>query len=138
MVITPASAHATSNHPGEPINRELSADVMKIPDPIIEPITIMVPSTRVRPRTSLGALVSVMAARFINSARTSKGLLVRCARLFDGQKACALGGVIKVVAVGEAWKGYRTTELHAALHASIVLGRGNRSIIRDMKFALAL
>jgi len=76
MVITPASAHATSNHPGEPINRELSADVMKMPDPIIEPITIMVPSTRVRPRTSLGALVSVMAARFINSARTSKGLLV--------------------------------------------------------------
>jgi hypothetical protein len=77
IVITPAKAHATSNQPGDPINRELSADVMKMPDPIIEPITIIVPSTRVRPRTSLGAAVSVMVALFINSARTSKGLSVR-------------------------------------------------------------
>jgi hypothetical protein len=77
MVITPASAQATSSQPGEPINLELSAEVMKMPDPIIEPITIIVPSTRVRPRTSLGAVVSAMAARFINSAQTSKGLSVR-------------------------------------------------------------
>jgi hypothetical protein len=80
IVMTPANAHATNNQPGEPIRRELSADVMKMPDPIIEPITIIVPSTRVRPRTSFGELVSVMAAPCINSAPTSKGF---CARLCE-------------------------------------------------------
>src|SRR5688572_22266451 len=51
--MNPASAHATNNQPGAPINRDDSAEVMKIPEPIIEPITIIVPSSRPRPRTSL-------------------------------------------------------------------------------------
>src|ERR1044071_190339 len=52
IVSTPASAHATSSHPGEPTSRDDSAEVMKIPDPIIEPTTIIVASSRLRPRTS--------------------------------------------------------------------------------------
>jgi hypothetical protein len=55
MVITPARAHAASNHPGEPTKRDDSAEVMKIPEPIIEPTTIIVASSKVKPRTSLAA-----------------------------------------------------------------------------------
>src|SRR5438067_2676158 len=51
IVIKPATAHANSNQPGAPINRADSADVMKMPEPIIEPITIIVASTGPRART---------------------------------------------------------------------------------------
>src|SRR5687767_9452860 len=37
IVSTPASAHAAISQPGEPIRRDDSADVIKIPDPIIDP-----------------------------------------------------------------------------------------------------
>ncbi len=40
------------SQPGEPTRRDDSAEVMKIPDPIIEPTTIIVASSRLRPRTS--------------------------------------------------------------------------------------
>ena len=53
IVIKPATAQASSSQPGEPINRADSADVMKMPDPIIEPITIMVASSKPSPRTRL-------------------------------------------------------------------------------------
>ena len=46
-----ANAQATSNHPGEPTSFEDSAETRKIPDPIIDPTTIMVASIRPRPRT---------------------------------------------------------------------------------------
>src|ERR1700756_1563064 len=53
IVSSPATAQARSNQPGAPLNRDDSADVIKIPEPIIEPITIMVasigPSARTRP-----------------------------------------------------------------------------------------
>src|SRR5881396_2456078 len=52
MVSSPATAQASSSQPGAPINRADSADVMKIPDPIIEPTTIMVASIGPRARTS--------------------------------------------------------------------------------------
>src|SRR5215213_9902337 len=51
MVSTPASAQAMISQPGEPTRRDDSAEVMKIPDPIIEPTTIVVASSRLRPRT---------------------------------------------------------------------------------------
>src|SRR4026208_1502357 len=54
IVSTPASAQATSNHPGEPTSRDDSAETIKIPDPIIDPTTIMVASSRLSSRTSLG------------------------------------------------------------------------------------
>src|SRR6476661_4726999 len=55
IVSTPAKAHATSNHPGEPTSRDDSAEVMKMPEPIIDPTTIIVASSRLRPRTSRAA-----------------------------------------------------------------------------------
>src|SRR6185295_4199268 len=54
MVSTPASAQATSNQPGDPTSRDDSAEVMKMPEPIIEPTTIMVASSRLRPRRRFG------------------------------------------------------------------------------------
>ena len=63
IVINPATNHASNNHPGAPINRADSAEVMKIPDPIIDPITIIVASNGPRARTRLvdSALASVMS-----------------------------------------------------------------------------
>src|SRR6266849_1228902 len=58
MVSSPASAHAISNQPGEATSRADSAEVMKIPEPIIDPTTIMLASSRPRPRTSLGVELS--------------------------------------------------------------------------------
>jgi hypothetical protein len=52
IVRTPANAHAASNQPGEPTHRDDSAEVIKIPDPIIEPTTIIVASSRLSSRTS--------------------------------------------------------------------------------------
>src|SRR5207237_2257237 len=51
MVMSPATVQVSSSQPGAPINRADSADVMKMPDPIIEPITIIVASTGPRART---------------------------------------------------------------------------------------
>src|SRR5829696_8228505 len=52
IVSTPARAQAASSQPGDPTRRDDSAEVMKIPEPIIEPTTIIVASSRLRPRTS--------------------------------------------------------------------------------------
>src|SRR5579862_6914424 len=43
--------HAARRLPAEPVCREMSAETMKIPEPIIEPTTIIVESNRLRPRT---------------------------------------------------------------------------------------
>src|SRR5438132_8471157 len=51
-VINPATAQASSSQTGAPINRADSAEVMKTPDPIIDPITIMVASIGPSARTS--------------------------------------------------------------------------------------
>src|SRR5947207_1003165 len=52
IVSRQAIAHARSSQPGAPLSRDDSADVIKIPEPIIDPITIMVASTGPRARTS--------------------------------------------------------------------------------------
>src|SRR5438132_1426663 len=60
IVINPATAQASSSQPGAPIKRADSADVIKTPDPIIDPITIMVassgPSARTRPACGEGSI----------------------------------------------------------------------------------
>src|SRR6185312_1928856 len=56
MVSAPAIAHATSNHPGLPISRAISDETMKIPEPIITPITSMVESNKPRPRANSWAV----------------------------------------------------------------------------------
>src|SRR5207249_3865901 len=54
IVNNPATAHARSNQPGAPLSRDDSAEVMKMPEPIIEPITIIVASIGPSARTSPG------------------------------------------------------------------------------------
>ena len=44
MVSTPVTTHATSSQPGLPSWRAMSADTMKMPEPIIDPTTTMVAS----------------------------------------------------------------------------------------------
>src|SRR2546421_12769513 len=51
MVSSPVRIHVSSSPPAEPVCREISAATMKIPDPIIEPTTIMVPSNNPMART---------------------------------------------------------------------------------------
>jgi hypothetical protein len=53
----------TNNHPGEPTCREMSEETMKMPEPIIEPATSIVESSKPSPRTNFssatgGAVVS--------------------------------------------------------------------------------
>src|SRR5215510_1755052 len=73
IVSTPASAQAISSHPGEPTNRDDSADVIKIPEPIIDPTTIMVASSRLKPRTSLGeASLLIQRARIVPQMNTNQ------------------------------------------------------------------
>ena len=50
-VSTPARAHAISSHPGAPTSRVDSAEVMKIPEPIMDPITSSVASSGPSPRS---------------------------------------------------------------------------------------
>src|SRR5947207_10790903 len=51
MVSKPAIVHASKSQPGAPLSRADSADVIKMPEPIIDPITIMVASIGPRART---------------------------------------------------------------------------------------
>ena len=52
MVSKPATAQASSSQPGAPLSCDDSAEVIKMPDPIIEPITIIVASIGPSVRTS--------------------------------------------------------------------------------------
>ena len=52
MVSTAANTQAARNHPGPPSMRAILAGTMKIPDPIMTPITTMVESNS--PRALLG------------------------------------------------------------------------------------
>jgi hypothetical protein len=44
--MTPASAHTVSSHPAVPTSRTISAETMKMPEPIIAPATSMVASNK--------------------------------------------------------------------------------------------
>ena len=67
-VIRPVTTHAASNQPGAPTSRADSAEVMKIPEPIIDPTTIIVassvPSSRTKaPGSVVASLVSFVTGR---------------------------------------------------------------------------
>ena len=49
-VSRPVSSQAASSQPGLPIVRAMSADTMKMPDPIMEPTTTIVESKSPNPR----------------------------------------------------------------------------------------
>ncbi len=55
MVSAPVTSHTTNSQPAEPTWREMSAETMKMPEPIIEPATIMVESSRPRPWTNFAS-----------------------------------------------------------------------------------
>src|SRR5208283_318353 len=52
MVKRPVIAHAPISRAGDCVSRAISAETMKMPEPIIEPITSMVALVRPRPLTS--------------------------------------------------------------------------------------
>jgi hypothetical protein len=94
MVTTPATTHAISSQKGEPTVRLMSAETMKIPDPIIEPATSMVASVSVialtnsRDDGAVSAVVVVVVKTLTSDARFSPG-----GRLpYSGQKLPALVG----------------------------------------------
>src|ERR1700736_1355287 len=62
MVRSPATAQASNNQPGAPVRRADSAEVMKMPEPIIEPITIMVASSKPSLRSRWGDLSVMLTA----------------------------------------------------------------------------
>ncbi len=66
IVRTPAIAQAANNQPGEPTSAEDFAETMKMPDPIIDPITIMVASSKLSPRTSRGDSLDVLPTESIS------------------------------------------------------------------------
>src|SRR6185503_7248085 len=62
IVRRPVTIHATNNQPGEPTCRDISAETMKMPEPIIDPATIVVESRRPSPRTNPVLLSSATTA----------------------------------------------------------------------------
>src|ERR1043166_3000823 len=66
IVSKPAKAHASSNQPGAPLNRDDSADVIKMPEPIIDPMTIIIASIGPSPRTRPdGGRLSIFAFKSV-------------------------------------------------------------------------
>jgi len=64
---------ATNSQPGLPSRRVMSADTMKIPDPIIDPTTTMVASNRPRPRLNSVSRV----ARVLSGLAAAIGAVLR-------------------------------------------------------------
>src|ERR1700722_4053846 len=62
MVIKPVTSQAAISNAGLPTWRAMSADTMKIPEPIIEPATIIVASSGPRPFTNWPARLSCLVA----------------------------------------------------------------------------
>ena len=55
IVMAAVTSHAPISSAGEPMTRDISAETMKMPDPIIEPMTIAVAENRPIPCTNCGA-----------------------------------------------------------------------------------
>src|ERR1700691_5246014 len=55
MVSTPVKSQATRSHPALPIWRDMSAETMKIPEPIITPTTTITESNRPSPGAKVGS-----------------------------------------------------------------------------------
>src|SRR5262249_11392818 len=84
MVSKPATAHASTSQPGAPLNRDDSAEVMKMPEPIIEPMTIIVASIGPSARTRLDggwlailSLIATSAVRLFGRRRVPIAFAIR-------------------------------------------------------------
>src|SRR5512132_2703890 len=76
MVTTPEATHAISSQKGELTVREISAETMKIPEPIIEPATSIVASVSVSALTNSrdAGAVSAVAVVVANALPLLLGL----------------------------------------------------------------
>src|SRR4051794_3997796 len=63
MVSSAVTIQVIMSRPGDCTCREMSAETMKIPEPIIEPMTSVVPSMRPRPLTSCDSDLVAVAIR---------------------------------------------------------------------------
>ena len=57
IVITAVTSQAAISSAGEPTPRDMSAETMKMPEPIMEPMTIAVAEKRPSPLTNSGGCV---------------------------------------------------------------------------------
>src|SRR4051812_30611931 len=79
IVTTPETTHAINSQKGEPMVREMSAETMKIPEPIIEPATSIVASVNVsaltnsRDDVAVSAPVAVVAVKALPQALGLRG-----------------------------------------------------------------
>ena len=55
MVMRAVTSHAAMSSAGEPTMRPISAETMKMPEPIMEPMTMAVAEKSPMPRTKCGA-----------------------------------------------------------------------------------
>jgi hypothetical protein len=62
IVIAAVTSHAAISSAGDPSVRDISADTIKIPDPIIDPITIAVAENNPIPCTKCGVPSVVLTA----------------------------------------------------------------------------
>ncbi len=66
MVIKPVTSHAPMSSAGEDVRRAMSAETMKMPEPIMEPMTSVVALVSPRPFTNslsaFGAVVMVLVS----------------------------------------------------------------------------
>src|SRR6478672_8058445 len=60
-VSRPVTSQTTSNQPGEPTCRAMIEETMKMPEPIIEPATSMVESSKPSPRTNFSSVTAGVA-----------------------------------------------------------------------------
>src|ERR1041385_5437750 len=62
MVKTPVTIQTTSNQPGDPTRCAISPETIKMPDPIMDPATIIVESSKPSPRINPCVFVCATAA----------------------------------------------------------------------------
>ena len=70
-VSRPVTSQTTSNQPGEPTCRAMIEETMKMPEPIIDPATSMVESSKPSPLTNLlSAAGGGVITRFVSLSRS--------------------------------------------------------------------
>jgi len=85
IVITPVTIHAISSQKGEFTVREMSAETMKMPEPIIEPATSIVASVSVSALTNSRDDVAVAAPVSVVAVKALLGRFTRlCSSCFAG------------------------------------------------------
>jgi hypothetical protein len=94
MVTIPETTHAIRSQKGELTSREISADTMKIPDPIMDPATSIVASVSVNALTNSrdDGAVSAVAAVVVNALPLVIGFWPVFRLLYSAEKLFAHRG----------------------------------------------